>query len=346
MTTTTRLDARPSVVILSRGSTFNPAPHEPPYTLPDVGCAWPDGATAEIIFTDSSGGQLATVAGSVAATGITFTPTAPAIMDTVPNGANFELFLTTSDSAPYQIRHGKVVRKEPFLTQAPITTTVQPIAFVDSWPTTGLRSAWIPMAGSTIVNDNSGASLPNGIGSPDVLTGQSDNSIRWLQQLNTNSNRVKITSMDRHGFHLGAFVGILGNSFARARAILCADQYYSTGLGFEIRHTSATLGDLQQQVQLLAVTGPTTVSYLGSAIDFAMSESLTYEWILDYDDETQTLSLYSGEDEATASLLASWQDTGLLIPHGNGYRYVGLGFSTSQLSQGMQITNWQAQDYV
>lgn len=344
MTASSRLDALPSVVILSHGSTFNPQPHEPPYTMPDVGTAWPDGATAELIFKDNTGGQLATIDGTVEAQGIWFTRTAPAVVDLIPAGSNFELFLTTSDSAPYQIRHGKVIRKESQYLQAPASTVVQALKFADSWPTTGLRSSWIPMAGSTIVNDNTSASLPNGVGSPDVLLGQSDNSIRWFQPLNSDSNRVKFTMIDRHGFHLGVFTTILGSSFARLRVILGADQYFSTGLGFEIADTTTLLGDRSQQCQLMALTSPTTISYLGDPVDLTLTESTTYQYMVDYDDETNTLRAFSGSDEATADLLTDWVDTSDVIPHGPGYRYLGLGFSTSQLSQGLQATNWQALD--
>lgn len=328
--TITRLDPMPSAVILARGSTFNPQPHEPPYTLPAAGSVWPDGATAQIVFSDNTGAQLATVdALSVDPGGITFTPTGPDVMDQIPNGANFELFLTTSDSLPYQIRHGKVIRKEATFLQAPSDATVTQLLFADSWPTTGLRSTWIKMSGTPVVHDNSASSLPNSVG---LTTGNA--SMRWYRQLNGNNVKVVFKILDLHN--------TTHNSFSRLRVFGGADQYFSTGVGFELADTVNGSGTRTQSVAPILVTGKTTVSYQDTATTHGFNNG--DEYTLDYNDESQIISLYAGTNEGV--FLAGWEDTGGVIPHGPGFRFLGLGWSNSASNSGLQVTNWQAADYV
>lgn len=329
MARTTRLEPLPSTVILARGSTFNPQPYEPPYTLPDPGCAWPDGATAQIVFNDNTGAQLVTVAATVTPAGITFTPTGPTIMDQIPNGANFELFVTDAAGNPYQIRHGKVIRKEAQYLQAPADATLQQLQFADSWPTTGLRSTWVKMAGTPTVLDNSGSSLPNSVGVPGGAA-----ALRWYRQLNGNNFRVVFTILDLHN--------TAPNSSSRLRIFGAADQYFTTGVGFELADVVNGSGVRTQSVAPILVTGPTTVAYQATATTHAFANG--DEYTLDYDDETQTVTLYAGSNEAV--MLAGWEDTGGVIPHGPGYRFLGMSWSNSSSNNGLQVSNWAAADYV
>lgn len=330
--TMTRIEPMPSAVILSRGSTFGgeyPQPHDPPYTLPAAGSVWPAGATAKLFFYNNAGAQLAFINGTVAPGGITFDVTSSTIVDQIPNGANFELFLTTSDSNVYQIRHGKVIRKEAAFLQAPADATVVQLQFADSWPTTGLRSTWIKMSGNPTVQDNSGASLPNSVGVPGG-TG----SMRWYRQLNGNNFRVEFSILNLH--NSGA------NTVGRLRVFSSADQYFSTGVGFELADTTNGSSTRTQSVAPIQITGSTTVAYKATATTHSLSSGDQYT--LDYNDVSKAISLYAGSSES--SLIATWADTGGLIPHGPGFRFLGLGWSNSGGNNGLQVTNWQAADYV
>lgn len=332
--TNTSLSALPSAVVLSRGSTFNPQPHEPPYTLPQAGSVWPDGATAQIVFYDNAGAQLAAIdALSVDPGGITFTPTGPDVMDQVPNGANFELFLTTSDSLPYQIRHGKVVRKEANFLQAPPISTIAELQFADSWPVVGLRSTWVKMAGAPNVRDNTGITEPNSLGLSDA-SAATTGSLRWYQQLNGNNFRIVIK--------LVRFFSNINGTSSRLRVFGAVDQYLTTGVGFELTDILSGGGTRAQSVSPLLVTGKTTVAYQGSPTAHTINNADIYT--VDYNDESKTVSLYAGTTEGTA--IADWVDSGAIAPHGPGYRFLGLGWSNSANDIGLQISNWQAADYV
>lgn len=329
--TNTSLSALPSALVLSRGSTFNPQPHEPPYTMPAAGSVWPDGATAQIVFYDNAGGILATVNGTVTPGGIAFDPTAPAVVDLIPNGANFELFLTTSDSLPYQIRHGKVVRKEANFLQAPPVATIAALQFADSWPVVGIRSTWNIMAGSPVVRNNTDIVLPNSLGL--ASTGGSA-AMRWYQQLNGNNFRIAVKLAVLHSSTRGT------NS--KLRIFGAADQYLTTGVGFEFTDIFPSSGARTQTVSPILVTGKTTVAYQESATTQAFNTS--DQFTIDYNDETQTVTLYSGTTEVTG--IADWDDTGATAPHGPGYRFLGLSWVNTPNNSGLQIMNWQAADYV
>lgn len=323
--------SRPSVVVLSRGSTWNPRFWDPPYTMPDdvVGGAWPAGATAQAIFYDNAGGVLGVVDGTVSPGGITFNGV-PAVVDLVPNGANFEIFLTTSGAVPYQIRYGKVIRREvEFL----LSTTPAAVGqlFSDSWPTTGIRSQWRQVAlTNAVVHDNSGLSLANGIGSPNTGS-QSDNAIRWFQPLDGDSVKVKITCLNRHPY--------ANSTFARMRVIVCSDVAMTNYLSAELLASANITGTHIDQVQFATGTAPTAVTYQGSPASHVLAngESIT----VGFDEGSNTISVYSGTN---LTPLASWTDSTNIVAHGPGHRYLALAWSTSPSSDGLQATTWQASD--
>lgn len=326
------LNARVSAVILSRGSTWSPQPWEPPYLLPDAGQAWPT-ATAQCVFYDTAGGTLATVDGTVTASGIAFNA-APDVVDLVPNGANFEIFLTVSGD-PYQIRYGKVIRREAFFTQTPASVTT-PLDFTDSWPTTGLKSTWVTVIGNPVVHDNSGLSLPNGLGALNWPSAQDYNALRWYKPLSGDSVRVKVSALNRHVYGT--------NSFAKMRVILCANTSLSSYLAVEFAATADGSGTHTDQIHLATSNGFDStngfnVAYRGSAITNVVANG--DEYTVHYDDSAGALSVYKGTDTTP---LGTWTDSTHLIPHGPGYRYVGLSFYYSTNTDGLQATSWQAID--
>jgi hypothetical protein len=322
--------SRPSVVVLSRGSTWNPRPFDPPYTLPDdvVGRAWPDGATAHANFYDNTGAQLVVVDGTVSPGGICFNA-GPDVMDQVPNGANFELFITTEYGDPYQIRYGKVVRREAEFLQAPPATVTTPLVFADSWPTLGLRSSWVQMGAKPIVvRDNSGASQPNGVAAGSVLLGSADACMRWYRPLATDSVKVKLNTLDKHSYLIGGY--------AELYAILCGDQAFSSFLAVQFKGTLG-LGHVNT-IKFGVGSSPSSFSQQGDAITHTIGNG---QYTIGYDDATKLISIYAGTDTAP---LGSWEDVGHAVPHGPGFRYLGIRSSISALTDGLQATSWQAID--
>lgn len=316
-------DSRVSAVMLSRGSTWAPRPWDLPYLMPPTGSLWPTGATAQAVFYDNAGGTLATATGTVEPTGITFDE-APAVMDLIPAGANFEIFLTV-DSKPYQIRYGKVLRREAQFTQQPESVRT-PLAFADSWPTLGIRSTWIQMVAGMTVVDNSGGGLPNGIVAPSAM-------MRWYKPLAGDTVAAKVSVLNQHNY--------ANNSTSRLRVMLCGNVDMTSYLALEIEASANGSGVHHDALHLCTGTSPTAVTYRGSEITNVAADGDTYT--VHYDDPTKTLSVYKGTDTTP---LGSWPDLTDIVPHGPGYRYLGLGSFTTVGSYGIEATDWRAMDAI
>lgn len=318
-------ESRLSAVILSRGSTWNPQPWEPPYLTPDMGDPFPDG-TATMTFYDTAGATLATVTGAISPEGITFTAD-PDVVDLIPAGANFEVVLVSDSGVSSQIRYGKVMRREATFFNSPaVTTTVQALQFTDTFPTLGLRSSWQPVAGVTQVFDNSADSLPNAIGARFEVLAQQVSAVRWFAPLNGNSVRVKVNLLQQ--------AGPIGDTAAKTTVIVCADQRFTSYLGVQFVENG-------HKIHFCKGTAPNTVTYVGSEISNTVADGDTYD--IYYDNAADTIYVYKGTD---LTPLGSWNDSTHSVPHGPGHRYAGLAWDNTFLQQGLLVSYWSAKDDV
>ncbi|MCT7369468.1 hypothetical protein A7R75_10710 [Mycolicibacterium llatzerense] len=316
-----------SVVQLSRGATWNPAPAERPYLVAKVGEPWPVDATATCVFSDTSGGVLLTVTGTVAPETITF-KAPPDDVDPIGAGCNFEIFLTTAGGDVYKIRYGKVVRMEAPLTTAPATVlSNQALRFTDTFPTLGLRSNWKQVAGRTRVHDNSSYGLPHSVGPNfDALFAQS--AIRWDTPLNGDSARVHVTVIDPSPIVIKA----------KTTIILCADQRLTSFLGVQFESSNGT-----NHLHIGTGSSPTSLTDRATPVTHNVVNGDDYT--VAYDDLTKKVFIYQGTNTTP---LMSWTDDMSIVPHGPGYRYLGMSFmaSLTPFGPGVQVTGWQALDGV
>lgn len=316
-------DSRMSVIRLSKGASWKPQPHEPPYLLPDPGTTWPDYSEARVVFSDTSGGELLTVDCDVMPEGI-YPDVDADVVDLIPAGARFEIFLETDSTD--KIRYGKVVRHEAPLANPPATdVTNQLLKFTDTFPTLGLRSNWKTVSGRTSVHSNSGLSLPNSVG-PNLNALFSQSAIRWDTPLSGNSAKVHVTVIDPSP------VGFL----AKCAVILCADQRFTTFLAAVFESSTGT-----NHLRLVTGSGPFTWTDRVTPVTHDVTNGNDYTIV--YDDLTKKLFIYQGED---LTPLLSWTDSLGVVPHGPGYAYLGMAFQASltPLTPGVGITGWQAQD--
>lgn len=313
-----------SAVVLSRGSAWNPGPYEPPYLQAESG-PFPDGANAWVVFYDTAGITLNQI--DLPVTPLAILPDAePEEVDGIPAGTNFEIFLDAGGRTK-QIRHGKVMRREAQFTTSPaVTTSVQALQFTDTFPTLGLRSSWQPVFGRTKVWDNSGESLPNGVGSEYDLLLQEQGAIRWFQPLNGDSARVKVNLLNQNG--------AIGATTGKATVIVCADQRFTSYLGVQFVENG-------HKIHFCKGSGPVTVTYQGSEITNTVADNDSYE--IAYDNASDTIYVYKG---ASTSPLGSWNDSTHSVPHGPGHRYLGLAWDNTLLNPGIQVSYWSAKDDV
>ena len=307
-----------SVIQLSRGSVWSPYPGEPPYLAAGWNEPWPVDGECTAVFTDTSGGEITTVAAtSVTAEEIRFVA-GPEEVDVIPAGANFEIFIDTIDG-PRKIRYGKVIRREVEFTDAPATQRASiALNFTDTFPTLGLRSNWKAITGRSRVYDNSSQSLPNGVSAAaNLLFAQS--AIRWDAELNSDSVKSRVV--------------LLNQGLGTCTVIICADQRLTTGLGVQFDSNS-------NQIKVGTVTGPTTIVQQTTALSHTVTDLNDYT--VTYDHLTRTLAVYQGTD---LTPLRTWSDDLEAVPHGPGYRYAGFSFDTGLLfSPGIEVAGWQAKD--
>lgn len=309
---------RMSVVQLSRGSTWNPRPGEPPYLLAPLGEPWPAAAECTTVFRDTSGGEITTLtATSVTTTEIRFLAT-PDEVDAIPAGANFETFIEMPDGIE-MIRYGKVIRREVEFPDAPATQLASiALNYTDTFPTLGLRSNWKPITGRTKIYDNTGSDLPFGVSANAGLF-FAQSSIRWDSPLNTDTVKSHVV--------------LLNQGSGMCTVIVCSDQRFTSYLGVQFDS-----GD--NEIRMVIGSAPHTVEVQGSALSHTVVDLNDY--FVTYDELTKTLAVYKGTD---LTPLKTFVDSGNDVPHGPGYRYAGFAFDTGFLfSPGIEVAGWQARD--
>lgn len=313
------MQSEQAAVLLSKGSIWNPSPWEPPYLMASPGTVWPDNAYVTATFTDTSGAVIVEVDGTVTPQAITFTAD-PEDMDQVPAGANFVIVLDTNDG-PEQIKHGKVIRKEPFYSTAPAGVVKPPQEFSDSFQRAALGRKWEHVGGGrSVIHQNGGISLPNGL-SPNIAF-YTKASLRYWLPFNTNSTMVSVNVINP----LHDQNGTLG-------IIMSADKNFRSGL------VALLETGINNRIRLGTLSGPTTMVAQSDTLSNTVSNGDNYT--VGYSNLSKTLSIYKGSGLAP---VLEWTDSASIVPHGPGYQYWGFYWVASALTAGIQVTSVAGQD--
>ena len=310
-----------SAIVLSRGSTWKPRRHDPPYLIPSNNGMkeWPENSAVSVVFTDTHASELLTVDGDVYPDRIELYGE-PELMDLIPAGANFEMFLDTNDGT-FQIRHGKVIRREANYTNALPVSVTPALSFSDSFQRSVLGRKWKTVWGQTVINDNSGLSLPNGVSVKNAFFNES--AIRFWQEFSSDSVEVGFT-----------VVNPLNTQAGKTGVAICCDIGMNTGFVCELE-----TGIANNYLHLGVLNGPITNTYQGSAVANTTANGDYYR--LRYTFGTRTLAAYKGTDLEPAT---SWVDEAELVPNGKGYRHLAMNFQASLLTKGIQVTSMSARD--
>lgn len=346
-------DPRMDTVILTRGGQFTKQ------ILADPGTTWPPG-TSYMNFYATNGDVITQLSGIVGDQVIEYS-NPPADTDMVPAGAAFDIFLDTADG-PYKIRYGKVIRKE--VTFWPLNVAgvgsnfgfdesggsgtpggggtgggtggpppIPKLTFSDTFYTSSgtLSTRWIPVTGQTSIHDNTAIGQQNGVG----VTYESlyqKSSIRWYASLNTDIVSCGVTLV-----HTGGK--------GKSMVMVSADQNFGSYAGM-VLDTSVPTSD---QIAIVTGTAPdpgVTGSDPGATTWHASANhsiSNYDEYCLKIDGTTGIVSMFSGL-APTGTPLLTWTDSTHIIPHGLGYRHLGLAFAADLATGGPQFTTWTASD--
>jgi hypothetical protein len=294
-----------------------------PWRIPaDPGEEWPFGAEAHTRFMNSAGAVIADIdADEVTPTAIKFLAQ-PGDVNAIPAGAQFETFVETDDG-PLKIRYGIVQRPEATFFNRPGASLQQAQLFRDSLQRTGLGWRWEPVYGSTKLWDNSGQSLPFGMGPNVGLFNNQKSALRWYQQAGGDSVESSFTIV---------MPTVIGENNGYTTAVICADQNFTSGLAVTVNSYDHLLG-------LARVTSPTSVVALGAPVADTQHNDDNYR--VRYNDLTDTLTVYKG---TSLSPLITWVDAAHIVPHGNGFRHFGFMFSPTFLETGPQVSGWEGKD--
>ena len=307
-----QIQPRQAAVILSKGSMWQLS------IAADAADSWPNFSTAYAVFYDTAGGLINQVDGTVTSSTVSFLIN-PSVMDAVPAGANFEIFVTTPDG-PFKIRYGKVIRRQVSFPDAPgAAAKDSALNFVDNFQRAALGSKWATVTGRTVIFDN-GADY-NGVAVADI--GFASSSIRYFAPTNTDSVQVSVK--------------LLNPGAGKTTIVLSANQALTTGLGVQFES-----GLTQNKIWLvkLGYTGSTTPPWTALAsINHTVNSGANYT--MSYNNLSHTLAVY--QTGSTTPIL-SISDAGQSVPHGPGYRYLGFLFNASLLSSGIQVSSWASQD--
>lgn len=307
-------------VLLTSGSMWKPDPWEPPYLGADPGSKWPADSYATAVFTDSSAATIASIDGDVTPDAILFQAD-PSEVDQIPAGANFSIVLDTPDG-PVGVRHGKVIRKEPFYATLPSAVVRPPLQFADSFQRTAIGRKWVSVGqGRVKIYDNSGLSLPNGV-SPEIAF-FTQAALRYYVPFNTDSVRINVNVVNPFNIQDG-----------KTSVVVCADINFTSGLAVQFE-----TGVINNYIHIGTLSGPTTVVYEGSAVANTVANGDNYS--VAYNDLTKTIAVYKGSG---LTPVASWTDSAEIVPHGPGYQYFGFNWNASLLTSGIQVTSFAGKD--
>lgn len=317
---------RQSSLVLTKGGVFD-------NVWPSIRDDFPTGATASLEFYDSNGTTIATIDGAVEPKRLVFLELDIDKLDGVPNGAQYELFVTTTDG-PYKLEYGTIIRREATFFTPPASSLEQESRlFVDTLNRDAVGRRWIVTHGGIAMADLGGVPKRYAMGSDFGLLFV-EAGMRYFRPFGGDSWRIRFGV-----YSTGAGSGLGGNG--RMRVHMGCDTKLNIGMGFEIDTKQTLFGADISEIHTGIVTGPVDMDYTETVTHTALDGD---EFICEYSNITKVMNVYKNDD-FTAPLI-TFDDTTDLLPHGPGYRYWGFSWDASLLASGPLLLSLEAQDYV
>lgn len=163
--------------------------------------------------------------------------------------------------------------------------------------------------------------------------------VLWDTQMSTDSVKV-ITTLHRFGS-------------GKYNVVLCSNSDMTNWLGVQFDAST-------NKIAIVTGSGPTTVTSRVNTdhiIVIPIIPQIGWNWVVNthysrvrtgmqytiqYDHPTKTISVFKGNNLGTA--LLSWTDSGNVVSHGSGHRYVGQSWSAALLTTGVEPMAFEAYD--
>lgn len=233
----------------------------------------------------------------------------------IPHGASFALYVEYPGLEPVMSSYGTVVRLEPRFPLAPATDiTDTAMQWVDNFNRSYPGPKWVPLGGK--VNIHNGSSLgPN-------YPGFNKAAARYVYPMMMDSVTivVKVNNMGAGKFNV----------------MLCGDFSMTQWLGVQFE-----TGLVNNKMHIVTGNGPTDWNETGTVVNNTTVSGQVYT--IKYNHLLNTVSVYKG---SALTPMVEWTDDSNVLTHGEGFRYTGLGWSTSLFAPGVEPTDWEARDGV
>lgn len=242
-------------------------------------------------------------------------------MDSIPDGANVEMFITDSFGT-HKVQYGRAVRVGATYPLNPTDSeTLAARAFVDDFQADTVHPHWIRKRGRTKIWSK--GSLPKGISSADTFLGitldDGISVVQYFAPLNTDTPEVTYSTVT--------------NGEGRCIVSCLSDQSCSNWIG--VLHNTVPSTDT-----VSIVTGTGTWSYATQASVNSNTSDNDY-WRMRWIPNTKTFQVFKN---GSGTPLLTWTDTLDVVADGAGYRYLNLGFDTGITQPGPYVTGWRAAD--
>jgi hypothetical protein len=284
---------------------------------------WPESGQAYVIFYESTGGVITTLEGSLKPELLSFDYEATDVA-LVPHGAGFEIFVTPdSTGVPIMVRYGTVTRREVRFPDAPaVDLTDTALLYGDKFDRSFFGPRWITMAGQ-----------PN-------IAGGTAGTVNQLFTLNETAALLYWAPLNGDDMTINCKFANVGDG--AAGMIFCSDASMTSYLGFVIEQSTFLWSSAKTVHIVRAYTtghGPLTNEHV---VSLASNTANNDNFVIKYNSQTDTVKVYKNNSDTA---LISWTDTTHSVPHGEGFRYLGMNFWTGALfSTGPRIDEWTAKD--
>jgi hypothetical protein len=253
--------------------------------------------------------------------------------DAIPDGSSWTLMIDLNDGEnPHLFEQGSVVRDEPRFPSAPgVDMTFNGVRYGYSFGTPGFVSdpSWRVLNGNPRVYSNTSVGLPNAVAAGSLAGGDltffDDVAMLYYAPLNGDSVRLTYNVVQGAGIAGGMAYVVLCSNYDMSNSVaLYHRQFFGSGNAVGI------------------ATGNGPVSYTVRAQIPHTTFSLE-NYTAEFNASSNTYSLYLG---TATTPIVSWQDTGHLIDHGPGERYLGFAFQSALLFPGCEVSDWVATDII
>lgn len=277
------------------------------------------GCTSQLVILDDAAVELARFDGVCTSRGISFYEEPDAVKD-IAHGSNFEIYVTKPSLAPAMLWYGKVIRKEPrFPLSPPVDESDYTVQYTANFVGSFIGPKWIPMGGTGMeIHTHGLITNKKSMGPKYAFFNQA--CAKWYAPMHMDSVSINVSLLN-----VGA---------GKLNVIVCGDYAMTKWLGIQFE-----TGIINNKLHVVKGTSPLTGVYVGDEVASITNNNDTAKIV--YNHLAGTLSCYKNGNLGTPVISVDVTD---LVPHGEGFRHVGLSWSTSLFTPGVEPTAWEARD--